>query len=213
MTDVKQSQNTDEQVEAPKMSAAEALELSKKQPGLPGMIRLFQVLVLCIFGSGFVGFYKGYKLIQSLAALTPSSDEYLSAMQSFETIAGPLVSSGALGSAMWFMLSSLCGGLGVIIPFAVYNFIARRGEHSRFPGSFGVMYDAIKAEVYKYSLMVIILGSVFKFTSLSDMITISTFVIMMCVQLIISSYSLGFASQKEAQEATKEALAARKQSH
>lgn len=201
MTEVKQSDTTKEQAHAPKISAEEALELSKKEPGLPGMIRLFQVLVLCIFGSGFAGFYKGYTLTQSMAILSPSSDEYMSAMLALEAIAGPLVSSGALGCALWFMLSSLCGGMGVIVPFAVYNFIARRGEHSRFPGAFGVMYDAIKAELYKYCLMVIILGAVFKFTSLSDMITISTFVIMMCVQLVISSYSLGFASQKEAQAA------------
>lgn len=183
-----------------KISAQEALELSKKQPGLPKMIRLLQVLILCMFGSAFVGFYKGYNLIKGLESYYASSQEPIDYAQSLASLAGPLAEQGALGCAMWFMLSSVCGGLGVIIPFAVYNFIARRGEQSRFPGTAGVMYDAIKAEVYKYSIMVLILGAVFKFTDLNDMITIATFVIMMCVQLVLSSYSLGFASQKEAKE-------------
>lgn len=186
-----------------KISAQEALELSKKQPGLPKMIRLLQVLILCMFGSAFVGFYKGYNLIKGLESYYAGAQEPIDYAQSLAAIAGPLADQGALGCALWFMISSICGGLGVIIPFAVYNFIARRGEQSRFPGTAGVMYDAIKAEVYKYSIMVLILGAVFKFTDLNDMITIATFVIMMCVQLVLSSYSLGFASQKAAQETYK----------
>lgn len=176
-----------------KISAQEALELSKRQPGLTSVIRLFQILVFCVFGSGFVGFYKGYNIEAELKNLDPltHAQELAAYQEQLAHYAGAFANQGSLGAALWYMLSALVGGLALILPVMVYNAIARSKNEVRLTVASMTMFDVIRAEIYKYSLMVAILVMAFKFTDLISMVVMGTFVIMMCLQVLLTSFLLG----------------------
>lgn len=180
--------NDDYGVPARKISYEEALELSRRQPGLSSLIFMIQVSIFCIFGSAFAGFAKASS---SLKEMAPDSPEVLSRLAE---LAGPFADMGAMGAAIWFMLSSLCGCTGVIVPIAVYNAIARSPDRSHGQHAGMTMYDVIKAEILKYSIMVIILVAAFKFTDLNALVIMASFVVVMFVQILRTSLSLGVRS-------------------
>lgn len=180
--------NDDYGVPARKISYEEALELSRRQPGLSSIIFMIQVSIFCIFGSAFAGFAKASSVLKEMA---PDSAEVLSRLTE---LAGPFADMGAMGAAIWFMLSSLCGCTGVIVPIAVYNAIARSPDRSHGQHAGITMYDVIKAEILKYSIMVIILVAAFKFTDLNALVIMASFVVVMFVQIIRTSLSLGVRS-------------------
>ena len=180
--------NDDYGVPARKISYEEALELSRRQPGLSSIIFMIQVSIFCIFGSAFAGFAKASSALKDMA---PDSPEVLSRLAE---LAGPFADMGAMGAAIWFMLSSLCGCTGVIVPLAVYNAIARSPDRSHGQHAGMTMYDVIKAEILKYSIMVIILVAAFKFTDLNALVIMASFVVVMFVQILRTSLSLGVRS-------------------
>lgn len=180
--------NDDYGVPARKISYEEALELSRRQPGLSSIIFMIQVSIFCIFGSAFAGFAKASSALKEMA---PDSPEVLSRLAE---LAGPFADMGAMGAAIWFMLSSLCGCAGVIVPIAVYNAIARSPDRSHGQHAGMTMYDLIKAEILKYSIMVIILVAAFKFTDLNALVIMASFVVVMFVQILRTSLSLGVRS-------------------
>lgn len=180
--------NDDYGVPARKISYEEALELSRRQPGLSSIIFMIQVSIFCIFGSAFAGFAKASSALKEMA---PDSPEVLSRLAE---LAGPFADMGAMGAAIWFMLSSLCGCAGVIVPIAVYNAIARSPDRSHGQHAGMTMYDVIKAEILKYSIMVIILVAAFKFTDLNALVIMASFVVVMFVQILRTSLSLGVRS-------------------
>lgn len=180
--------NDDYGVPARKISYEEALELSRRQPGLSSIIFMIQVSIFCIFGSAFAGFAKASSALKEMA---PDSPEVLSRLAD---LAGPFADMGAMGAAIWFMLSSLCGCAGVIVPIAVYNAIARSPDRSHGQHAGMTMYDLIKAEILKYSIMVIILVAAFKFTDLNALVIMASFVVVMFVQILRTSLSLGVRS-------------------
>ena len=180
--------NDDYGVPARKISYEEALELSRRQPGLSSIIFMIQVSIFCIFGSAFAGFAKASSALKEMA---PDSPEVLSRLAE---LAGPFADMGAMGAAIWFMLSSLCGCAGVIVPIAVYNAIARSPDRSHGQHAGMTMYDLIKAEILKYSIMVIILVAAFKFTDLNALVIMAAFVVVMFVQILRTSLSLGVRS-------------------
>lgn len=171
-----------------KISYEQALELSKQQQGLVSVISMLQVIVVCMFMAGFIGYVKGHGIIKELAL----NNEQVAQLQArlFE-LSGPLVEQGAIGSALWFMASSLVGGLSLLIPIAIYNVIARSADRSYGKSAGVTLYDVIRAEILKYALMIIILALAFKFTSLNALVMMATFVIVMFAQIIKSALSLG----------------------
>lgn len=171
-----------------KISYEQALELSKQQQGLVSVISMLQVIVVCMFMAGFIGYVKGHGMIKELA-LNNEQVELLQAR--LLELSGPLVDQGAIGSALWFMASSLVGGLSLLIPIAIYNVIARSADRSYGKSAGVTLYDVIRAEILKYALMIIILALAFKFTSLNALVMMATFVIVMFAQIIKSALSLG----------------------
>lgn len=176
-----------------KISYEQALELSKQQQGLVSVISMLQVIVVCMFMAGFIGYVKGHGIIKELA-LNNEQVEQLQAR--LLELSGPLVDQGAIGSALWFMASSLVGGLSLLIPIAIYNVIARSADRSYGKSAGVTLYDVIRAEILKYALMIIILALAFKFTSLNALVMMATFVIVMFAQIIKSALSLGRRSQR-----------------
>lgn len=171
-----------------KISYEQALELSKQQQGLVSVISMLQVIVVCMFMAGFIGYVKGHGIIKELAL----NNEQVAQLQArLLELSGPLVDQGAIGSALWFMASSLVGGLSLLIPIAIYNVIARSADRSYGKSAGVTLYDVIRAEVLKYALMIIILALAFKFTSLNALVMMATFVIVMFAQIIKSALSLG----------------------
>lgn len=164
-----------------KISYEEALELSKQQQGLVSVLSMVQVLVFCMFLCGFVGFVKAYNLIKAAPELAQGAAARLL------ELTGPLISMGTMGAALWFMLSSLVGGLALIIPMAIYNKIARSEDRSGGKNAGLTFYDVIRAEILKYALMIIVLTIAFKFTSLNALVIMATFVVIMFVQIIKSA--------------------------
>ena len=171
-----------------KISYEQALELSKQQQGLVSVISMLQVIVVCMFMAGFIGYVKGHGIIKELAL----NNEQVAQLQArLLELSGPLVDQGAIGSALWFMASSLVGGLSLLIPIAIYNVIARSADRSYGKSAGVTLYDVIRAEILKYALMIIILALAFKFTSLNALVMMATFVIVMFAQIIKSALSLG----------------------
>ena len=175
-----------------KISYEQALELSKQQQGLVSVISMLQVIVVCMFMAGFIGYVKGHGIIKELT-LNNVQVEQLQAR--LLELSGPLVEQGAIGSALWFMVSSLVGGLSLLIPIAIYNMIARSADRSYGKSAGVTLYDVIRAEILKYALMIIILALAFKFTSLNALVMMATFVIVMFAQIIKSAWSLGRRSK------------------
>ena len=174
-----------------KISYEQALELSKQQQGLVSVISMLQVIVVCMFMAGFIGYVKGHGIIKELAL----NNEQVAQLQArLLELSGPLVDQGAIGSALWFMASSLVGGLSLLIPIAIYNVIARSADRSYGKSAGVTLYDVIRAEILKYALMIIILALAFKFTSLNALVMMATFVIVMFAQIIKSALSLGRSS-------------------
>lgn len=181
-------QDDDYGVPPKKISYEQALELSKQQQGLVSVISMLQVIVVCMFMAGFIGYVKGHGIIKELAL----NNEQVAQLQArLLELSGPLVEQGAIGSALWFMASSLVGGLSLLIPIAIYNVIARSADRSYGKSAGVTLYDVIRAEVLKYALMIIILALAFKFTSLNALVMMATFVIVMFAQIIKSALSLG----------------------
>ncbi len=149
---------------------------------------LVDQIVVCMFMAGFIGYVKGHGIIKELA-LNNEQVEQLQAR--LLELSGPLVDQGAIGSALWFMASSLVGGLSLLIPIAIYNVIARSADRSYGKSAGVTLYDVIRAEILKYALMIIILALAFKFTSLNALVMMATFVIVMFAQIIKSALSLG----------------------
>lgn len=163
-----------------KISYEEALALSKQQQGLVSIISMLQVIVVCVFMCGFVGYVKGDGDLKEA-----------NVAERLVQLAGPLADQGAMGVALWFMLSSLVGGIALLIPMAIYNAIARSADRSQGQSAGVTLYDVIRAEILKYALMIIILALAFKFTALNGLVIMATFVIVMFSQIIKSSLSLG----------------------
>lgn len=171
-----------------KISYEQALELSKQQQGLVSVISMLQVIVVCMFMAGFIGYVKGHGIIKEL---TLNNEQVEQLQARLLELSGPLVDQGAIGSALWFMASSLVGGLSLLIPIAIYNAIARSADRSYGKSAGVTLYDVIRAEILKYALMIIILALAFKFTSLNALVMMATFVIVMFAQIIKSAWSLG----------------------
>ena len=171
-----------------KISYEQALELSKQQQGLVSVISMLQVIVVCMFMAGFIGYVKGHGIIKELSL---NNDQVEQLQARLLELSGPLVEQGAIGSALWFMASSLVGGLSLLIPIAIYNVIARSADRSYGKSAGVTLYDVIRAEILKYALMIIILALAFKFTSLNALVMMATFVIVMFAQIIKSALSLG----------------------
>lgn len=171
-----------------KISYEQALELSKQQQGLVSVISMLQVIVVCMFMAGFIGYVKGHGIIKEL---TLNNEQVEQLQARLLDLSGPLVEQGAIGSALWFMASSLVGGLSLLIPIAIYNVIARSADRSYGKSAGVTLYDVIRAEILKYALMIIILALAFKFTSLNALVMMATFVIVMFAQIIKSALSLG----------------------
>lgn len=183
-----QDEEDDYGVPPKKISYEEALALSKQQKGLVSIISMLQVIVFCVFISGFIGFVKGNSLIKEMAS---NQDNITALHERLIQICGPLYEQGAIGAALWFMLASFVGGLALLIPVGVYNLIALSNDRSNGKNAGVTLYDVIRAEILKYALMIIILAIAFKFTTLNPLVIMATFVIVMFSQIIKSALSLG----------------------
>ena len=81
-------QDDDYGVPPKKISYEQALELSKQQQGLVSVISMLQVIVVCMFMAGFIGYVKGHGIIKELAL----NNEQVAQLQArLLELSGPLV--------------------------------------------------------------------------------------------------------------------------
>lgn len=151
------------------------------------LIRLSQCLIVIVFGAAFFGWYKSYALLSRVIApseLPPEVIEQLS----------PLWHWGLVGEACWYAFAALAGGLSLIVPLMVFKYMSR-SSNARANSAAGSVYDLIRAEFFKYALMILCLGAVFKFTELSAATVICSFVILMCFQIYRSMIVMSLMSR------------------
>lgn len=150
-------------------------------------IALLVLILLSVLIGGVLGHITANELLA-----TTDHHQYRQLLDKLISYSGLLANIGfdyaAIGVSMWFALSSLAGGLALIIPIDVYFMVARSHLSSKHAGS--AVADLIKAEVYKYGLVILMLGFLLKETNLFAPIMLSTFVLLSFCAMVIQLFSL-----------------------
>lgn len=172
------------------LSKDEILELAAAQKSSFLIIYQLQIMVVCAFLMAFIGFVLGTNVINTTQEILSAPSKYPDFQNSFyeleqklHSYGGPLYSFGSLGCAIWFFASSICGSLSFIVPVFIYNKIAK--SHLQQKSAFVVLYDLIKAVVLKYTVMILCLGFIFKYTSLFGLAVMLAFVTAICLGTFI----------------------------
>lgn len=152
----------------------EILQLALKQKGAFLIIPQLQIMVFVAFALAFLGFVLGHNIVQDLS-LEQDSEAFNSLESKLHNYSGVFLSLKEIGCAIWFFLSSICGSLAFILPVFIYNKIAK--SHLKQSSAFLVVYDLIKAVIFKYAVMILFLGLIFKFTDLVDFAVLGSFVL------------------------------------
>lgn len=164
------------------------------------------MLTLVFLCSGF-GIFKGAMLMQEIAATTDSTMlEILH--EDLLANAGAFANLEAIGCGIWYGLSSLAGGISLLLPVWFFYRIGRRNIKSTMAGL--AVFDLVKAEVLKYCMLIVLFGYFFKFTTLVDAVLILSFAVMNLLDIVLRVWLMPKPDQ-ELQEYLKRQAAANRE--
>lgn len=150
-------------------------------------------LLVLVLAASSVGIFIGGSIQSNLESATdPAIVEQLK--QNFQLMSGPLESWGVAGVAAWFAISCLMGGLSLIVPLDIFYSIGRSNIKSQEAAS--AVKDLVKAEFYKYALVVLFLGFFLKETSMVPAVLISSFACLTLIEMGIRAWTLPKPDEK-----------------
>lgn len=144
------------------------------------------LLVMLLFASSIGIFVYGFMQDKIASSTDPAEVERY--VQQLGVFAGPLVDWGVTGCALWFACSCLMGGLALIVPVDIFYTIGRSNLKSKVAGT--ALKDLVKAEFYKYALVVLLLGFFLKETDLVPSVLITSFAVLTLIEMGIRAWTL-----------------------
>lgn len=120
-------------------------------------------------------------------AKTLTVTELLALKNKLQHEAGPFVDKGAIGSAIWYFVSSIVGSLCLVVPLHVYTFKAKKVN--ALQNSSAAFIDVITSVFLKYAIMALMLFVSFKFLNLINGALILSLVILMVLDVISKASS------------------------